>query len=48
MDQLIQNATVTYDGETFTYQDVCARKDGFCFENDILDLDKMMDEVSNI
>lgn len=46
LDGMIQNATVTYDGETFTYKDVCARWQGECFENDILNLDQIMDDVS--
>lgn len=48
MDGLIQNATVSYDGEHFTYKDVCARWQGDCFENDILNLDYVMDDVSII
>lgn len=43
---MIQNATGTYDGESFTYKDVCARWQGECFENDILNLDQIMDDVS--
>lgn len=46
LDGLIQNATVTYDGEHFTYKDVCAKWQGDCFENDILNLDYVMDDVS--
>lgn len=48
LDGLIQNATATYDGESFTYNDVCARWQGDCFENDILNLDYVMDDVSII
>lgn len=46
LDETIQNATVTYDGDTFTYQDICGRWDGECFLNDILDLDAILDDVS--
>lgn len=46
LDGLIHNATATYDGESFTYKDVCARSLGECFENDILNLDELMDDVS--
>lgn len=46
LDGLIQNATANYDGESFTYNDVCARWQGDCFENDILNLDYVMDDVS--
>ena len=47
LDNIIQNATVTYDGETFTYKDTCARWENECFENDILNLDYIMDDVIN-
>lgn len=46
LDAMVQNATATYDGESFTYQDICARKDGYCFENSILYLNDIMDDVS--
>lgn len=46
LDGLIENATITYDDQTFTYKDICAKKDGDCFQNDILNLDEIMDEVS--
>lgn len=46
MDAMVQNATATYNDETFTYQDICARNDGYCFENNILTLNDIMDDVS--
>lgn len=46
LDNLIQNASTTYDGDTFTYKDICARWENECFENDILNLDALMDDVS--
>lgn len=46
LDGMIQNATISYDDQTFTYKDVCAKWLGDCFENDILNLDQIMDEVS--
>lgn len=45
LDQMIQNATAVYEGESFTYQDICARWENECFHNDILNLDYIMDEV---
>lgn len=45
LDNLIQNATTTYDGDTFSYKDNCARWENECFENDILNLDALMDDV---
>lgn len=46
LDEIIQNATVHYDGQTFNYNDVCARWENDCFQNDILNLDYLMDDVS--
>lgn len=46
LDDLIQNATVNFEGETFTYKDACARWENECFANDILNLDYLMDDVS--
>lgn len=48
LDDLIQNATVEYEGELFTYKDACARWENECFQNDILNLDFIMDDVSGI
>ncbi|PSN48726.1 hypothetical protein C0J52_08794 [Blattella germanica] len=48
LDELIQNATVQWDDEeVFTYRDVCARWVDQCFQNDILNLDYIIDEVEN-
>lgn len=46
LDGIIHNATAIYDGEAYRYKDICARSLGECFENDILNLDELMDEVS--
>lgn len=48
LDGLIQNATAHFDGDTYTYRDVCARWENECFTNDILNLDYIMDQVSVI
>lgn len=45
LDNLIQNTTVSYEGESFTYRDACARWENECFENDILNLDYILDDV---
>ncbi|XP_045445427.1 patched domain-containing protein 3 isoform X2 [Melitaea cinxia] len=46
LDEYVQNITVTLDnGETFTYSEECARWEGQCFTNDILNLDKIIGEV---
>lgn len=48
IDGMIVNATVNYDGEIFTYRDICAKSDGECFQNNILNLNEKMAEVSGI
>lgn len=48
LDDIIQNSTVTYDGETFTYKDACARWENECFANDILNLDHIIKDVSQL
>ncbi|XP_020815034.1 patched domain-containing protein 3 [Drosophila serrata] len=45
LDDIIQNASTTYDGDTYTYKDNCARWESECFENDILNLDALMDDI---
>ncbi|GAB0088915.1 patched domain-containing protein 3 [Sergentomyia squamirostris] len=45
LDEIIQNATVHLDGETFTYHEACARWQNECFTNDILNLHHIMNEV---
>ncbi|XP_037973388.2 patched domain-containing protein 3 isoform X1 [Plutella xylostella] len=46
LDELVQNVTVHLpDGDTFTYKEECARWEGQCFVNDILNLDKIIGEV---
>lgn len=47
LDDIIQNSTVSYDGETFTYRDACARWENECFINDILNLDHIIKDVSH-
>ncbi|XP_055372503.1 patched domain-containing protein 3 [Condylostylus longicornis] len=47
LDDLIQNSTVKYDGETFTYKEACARWENECFSNDILNLDYIMDDIES-
>lgn len=45
LDEIIQNMTITYEGEIYTYKDLCARWEGDCYINDILNLDKIIDDV---
>lgn len=46
LDNIIQNTTVQYEDEYFTYQDICAKWINECFKNDILNLDYILDDVS--
>lgn len=46
LDELIQNMTVYYDDQYFTYQEICAKWLTDCFQNDILNLDYIMEDVS--
>lgn len=46
LDEYVQNVTVTLEnGEQFSYREECARWEGQCFTNDILNLDKIIGEV---
>lgn len=47
IDGMIVNATASYDGESFTYHDICAKSDGECFQNTILNLGDKIDQVSD-
>lgn len=47
LDEIIRNATVKWDGGDFQYEQVCARWQDNCFTNDILNLDHIIDEVSD-
>lgn len=45
LDEIIQNATVYYDEEYYTYKDICAKWNGECYTNDILNLDYIIKDV---
>lgn len=46
LDDIIQNTTVEYDGDTFSYREICARWEGECYTNDILNVDYILPEVT--
>lgn len=46
LDDYIQNMTVFFDDQYFQYKDICAKWSTECFQNDILNLDQIMDQVS--
>jgi hypothetical protein len=44
IDAIIRNMTIEYDDDSYNYEDVCARMNGRCHSNDILDFaDKIKD-----
>lgn len=45
LDDIIQNTTVEYDGDVFSYRQICARWEGECYTNDILNIDYILPEV---
>lgn len=47
LDDLIQNMTVNFQDEQFTYTDICAKWMDECFQNDILNLEYIMEEVKS-
>lgn len=48
LDGIIRNLTVYYEEEYFKYEDICARWMSECFQNDILNLDYVIDDVSRL
>ncbi|RZF35137.1 hypothetical protein LSTR_LSTR009443 [Laodelphax striatellus] len=49
LDNIVRNATIVFgeDRISYKYDDICAKWVDHCFENDILNLDLIMDEVVN-
>ncbi|XP_032673753.1 patched domain-containing protein 3 [Odontomachus brunneus] len=47
LDRIIKDIKAEYEGETFTYQQICARWLDECFGNDILDLQLVITEVES-
>ncbi|CAK9817866.1 Patched domain-containing protein 3 [Anthophora plagiata] len=45
LDSIIRNAKATYEGEEFTYSQICAKWLDDCFTNDILNLHHVIDDV---
>lgn len=46
LDGIIRNLTVFYDDEYYKYEDICAKWLSECFQNDILNLDYVIEDVS--
>ncbi|KAH0552327.1 patched domain-containing protein 3 [Cotesia glomerata] len=47
LDGMIKNVTAYYEGESYTYEQLCARWQDDCFNNDILNLSKIIDQVES-
>ncbi|KAF5284697.1 hypothetical protein FQR65_LT13450 [Abscondita terminalis] len=47
LDNLIQNITASFEDEFFSYKDICAKWGSECFQNNILNLDYIMDQVES-
>jgi len=47
LDELIQNTTAHFEDQTFSYKDICAKWIDDCFQNDILNLHHVMEEIEN-
>jgi len=49
LDEIVKNVTITYgdDGQRYTYKDLCARWIDACFENDVLNLDAVIDQIES-
>ncbi|XP_033320041.1 patched domain-containing protein 3 isoform X2 [Bombus bifarius] len=45
LDKMIRNTKATYEGEEFTYSQICAKWLDTCFNNDILDLHHVIEDV---
>ncbi|XP_076653309.1 patched domain-containing protein [Halictus rubicundus] len=45
LDNIVRSARATYEGEEFTYEQICARWLDECFTNDILNLRHIMEDV---
>ncbi|XP_044014155.1 patched domain-containing protein 3-like [Aphidius gifuensis] len=44
LDDMITNATLEYDSQSFTFKDICARWENECSSNKILDLDEILNK----
>ncbi|XP_043461962.1 patched domain-containing protein 3 isoform X1 [Leptopilina heterotoma] len=47
LDQIIRNATITFEDENYTFDKVCARWQNKCVENDILNLRHIIPQVES-
>ncbi|XP_076326297.1 patched domain-containing protein 3-like [Tachypleus tridentatus] len=47
LDAIIKNITIIWDGDLYTYKDLCAKTNGICFHNDILDFEAKIQDIEN-
>lgn len=47
LDSIIKNLTIKWDDMNWRYEDLCARQDYKCWNNDILDFDNRIDEIES-
>ncbi|KAJ8679532.1 hypothetical protein QAD02_015319 [Eretmocerus hayati] len=47
LDGIIRNVSAVYEGEVFTYNQICARWIDQCFTNDVLNLDTILGDVED-
>ena len=49
VDELVQNITIHHkeDGKDYSYYDLCAIKDGYCFDNSVLEIGKLMLDIES-
>lgn len=45
LDEYIKNMTIEYDDEEYQYKDLCAKQQGKCFNNDILEFAPKIKEI---
>ncbi|KAH7645581.1 patched domain-containing protein 3-like [Dermatophagoides farinae] len=45
LDSAIKNLTIEWDDKIYRYQDMCAKHEFKCFNNDILDFDNKIDDI---
>lgn len=43
--QIVYNSTVRYEGSDFRYEDLCAKWDGYCYDNQILRLAELIPSI---
>ena len=45
LDKVVHNTSIVWDDEEKKYEDICAKWKGDCYENTVLELGEIMDDV---